>query len=502
MIADSYWMDTTTASSFPALTKPAEADVVVIGAGIAGIATAWELSRTGRSVVLVEADRVAAGVTGYTTAKLTALHGQIYANLRKSFGTDGARLYAQSQQQAVEHVARTAHELDISCELERRPAVTYAELPEHAEDLQAEAEAAREAGLPATYLAISGLPYDIAGAVQVENQAQFHPRRYLLGLLDHLVEQGTRVYERTRVVDLDEGEPCQVRTEHGDTITAHDVVVATQYPVFDRALLFARLQPHRELVVAAPIPAKADPGGMYVTQEASTRSVRTAPLGDGRRLLIVTGEKFTPGTTSVSDRFDRLAKWTRERFGVSDIAYRWAAQDNATTDGVPYIGPFHPGARHTWVATGFGGWGMSNGILAGILLSQLISGHTPEWAGLYDPRRLHPLREAPALMSAQAKVAKHFIGDRLRPSHVDSPDEIPAGTGAVVRLDGQQCAVYRKKSGETVALSARCTHLGCIVAFNDAEQTWDCPCHGSRFAADGAVQQGPATTPLESADPA
>ncbi|GAB3399010.1 FAD-dependent oxidoreductase [Flindersiella endophytica] len=505
MIADSYWMDSTPTTSFPSLAASAaspEADVVVIGAGIAGLATAWELSRAGRSVVVVEADRVAAGVTGYTTAKLTALHGLIYAKLRKSFGAEAARHYARSQQHAVDHVARTAQELGIACDLERLPAVTYAESPEQVDDLRAEAEAASEAGLPASYLTRTGLPYDVAGAVQVENQAQFHPRRYLLGLVEHLVAQGVRVYERTRVVQLDEGEPCRVHTEHGDTITAGDVVVATQYPVFDRALLFARLKPQRELVVAAPIPAEADPGGMYITPEESTRSVRTAPFGNGDsdRLLIVTGEKFTPGTAGVSERFDRLAEWTRERFGVGEIAYRWAAQDNSTTDGVPHIGPFHPGARHAWVATGFGGWGMSNGVLAGLLLAELIAGRTPEWASLYDPRRLHPLREAPALLSAQAEVARHFIGDRLRSTHVDTPSDIPPGTGAIVRVGGQQFAVHRKPTGEATALSARCTHLGCIVAFNDAEQTWDCPCHGSRFAVDGSVLQSPATAPLQAGE--
>jgi glycine/D-amino acid oxidase-like deaminating enzyme/nitrite reductase/ring-hydroxylating ferredoxin subunit len=500
MIADSYWMETTSKTTFPVLTEAADTDVAVIGGGIAGLATAWEISRTGRSVLIVEADRVAAGVTGYTTAKLTAQHGLIYAKLRKSLGAEAARHYAMSQQQAVGHVLRTAEELGISCDLERRPAVTYAESSTQLEDLRAEADAAREAGLPASFTTATGLPFQVAGAVRVEDQAQFHPRRYLLGLLERLVQQGVRVYERTRVVELSEGEPCQVRTEYGDTITANDVVVATHYPVFDRALLFTRLTPRRELVVAAPIPAEADPGGMYITDEESTRSVRTAPLANGQRLLIVTGEKFTPGTARVSERFERLSAWTRERFGVGELAYRWAAQDNGTTDGVPYIGPFHVAARHTWVATGFGGWGMSNGVLAGLLLAELMAGRTPPWAKLYDPRRLNPIREAPAFLSAQAAVGKHFIGDRLRASHVDDPSEIAAGTGAIVRVGGRQCAVYRKETGETVVLSARCTHKGCIVAFNDAEQTWDCPCHGSRFGTDGHIVQGPATEPLEAQD--
>jgi nitrite reductase/ring-hydroxylating ferredoxin subunit len=334
--------------------------------------------------------------------------------------------------------------------------------------------------------------------VRVDRQAQFHPRRYLLALARDLHRHGGVIFERTRVTGLDEGDPCRLTTETGATVTARDVVVATHYPVFDRALLFSRLTPRRELVVAAPIPADRDPAGMYITPEDSTRSVRTAPYEEGYRLLIVTGESFSPGDADVSARFDRLAAWAREKFGVERLAYRWAAQDNGTTDRLPYVGPFHPGARHTYVATGFGGWGMSNGIMASRLLSALITeAPTPAWAKLYDPRRIHPIVETPRLLAAQANVARHFIGDRLRTSHVDHVAEIPPGTGAVLRVAGERCAVYRDDDGAVHAISATCTHMGCVVHFNDAERSWDCPCHGSRFGTDGTVLEGPANKPLE-----
>jgi hypothetical protein len=282
------------------------------------------------------------------------------------------------------------------------------------------------------------------------------------------------------VVGLDEGEPCRAATEEGHTVVARDVVVPTHYPVFDRALLFSRLSPRRELVVAGPIPAERDPGGIFITPKENTRSVRTAPYRDGERLLIVTGEHFTPGTADVTERFEPLLTWTRDRFPGVNIAYRWAAQDNSTTDGLPFIGPFHPGAKHVHVATGFGGWGMSNGIMAGQMLAAAIAGDSLPWSDPYDPRRLHPLREAGPMLKLQATVARHFLGDRVRASHVDSLDEIAVGTGAVIRLGGEQLAVYRDETGALQALSARCTHLGCIVHFNDAEHAWECPCHGSR----------------------
>lgn len=496
-IAESYWMDSTEPTSYPPLQDDLTVDVAVIGGGIAGVSAAWELAEAGRTVALLEADRIAAGVTGYTTAKLSSLHSLIYADLRKSFGADAARKYAQSQQDAVEHVAAVSSRLGIECDLERVPGFTYVESPEHVDQVRAEVDAAAEAGLRASFVTDTALPFPVAGAIRVEDQAQFHPRKYLLALAGGLAGRG-RIFERSRAVGLHEGKPCRVTTENGSTVTARDVVVATHYPVFDRALLFGRLLPRRELVVAATIPVERDPGGIYLTKEQNTRSVRTAPYGDGRRLLIVTGEHFTPGAAAnVSERWQRLLAWTQERFPGAEVAFRWATQDNDTTDHLPHIGPFHVGARHVYVATGFGGWGMSTGVLAGRLLTALITGAQAPWAGLYDPRRLHPVREAVPMLKLQAKTAKHFVGDRLRGSHVDSVEAIAPGTGAVLRAGGQQCAVYRDEGGAVHALSARCTHLGCIVHFNDAERAWECPCHGSRFAVDGSVVQGPANRPLE-----
>jgi glycine/D-amino acid oxidase-like deaminating enzyme/nitrite reductase/ring-hydroxylating ferredoxin subunit len=496
--AESYWMDSTSLTAYPPITDDVEVDVAVIGGGIAGICTAWELTRAGRQVAVVEADRIVAGTTGYTTAKLTAQHSLIYDRLRSTFNVETARRYAASQLDAIDRVAAVTTELGIDCDLERLPAYTYVTSAGQVEQIRAEVDAAIAAGLPASLVTDTALPFEVAAAIRVDDQAQFHPRRYLLALAEDLTRRGGRVFERTRITGLDEGEPCRLTTEAGAIVTAREVVVATHYPIFDRAALFTRLVPRRELVVAAPIAAADDPGGMYLTTEDNTRSVRTAPWRDGQRLLIITGEHFKPGTDGVDERWRRLAEWSLAHFNTDGLAYHWAAQDNTTADTMPYVGRFHPGAEHVWVATGFNAWGMSNGVMAGRLLAALICGETLPWADIYDPRRIHPTMEAGTFLKANLTVAGHFIGDRLRPSHLDSPDDLPAGAGAIMRIAGQRCAVYRDSSGDLHAVSATCTHLGCTVAFNDAEQTWDCPCHGSRFAPDGSVLHGPATEPLAS----
>ncbi|MGP3770595.1 FAD-dependent oxidoreductase [Streptomyces sp. SDT5-1] len=501
-LRSSYWIESAPGPRFPPLEQDVDVDVAVIGAGIAGLSTAWELTRAGLSVAVLEAGRIAEGVTGHTSAKLSALHTLVYERLRRTRGAEATRHYARSQSEAVEHAFEVSELLGVDCDLERRDAYTYATEGHHLPTLRAEAGAAQAAGLPASFVTTTDLPFPVAGAVRVTGQAQFHPRKYLLGLADDLRAHGALVHENTPVFGLEEDHACHVTAETGARVTARDVVVATHYPIFDRALLFARLAPRRELVVAGPIDADRDPRGMYITPEENTRSVRTAPYAEGQRLLIVTGEKFTPGTGDTTERFERLAEWTRRHFPGVEPRYRWATQDTFPCDTTPLVGPLHPAARHTYVATGFSGWGLSGGIMAGTLLTALIKGDAkPEWAGVYDPSRVRSvLREAPRFLKNQADVATHFVGDRLRPPSVGSVDELPPDTGAVLRTQGGRSAVYRDPDGKLHALSARCTHLGCLVAFNAAERAWECPCHGSRFDIDGQVVQGPATRPLKPRD--
>lgn len=507
----SYWMVSAETPEHPMLGTDITVDVAVVGAGIAGLSVGSELARTGRSVAVLEAGRIAAAVTGGTTAKVSAAHGAIYQHFTEKLDAETAVAYATSQSLAMEHVAGTAARLGIDCDLERQPAFVYSEDESEVARLRAEADAARRAGLPATFTRDTGLPFPVAGAVRVEDQLVFHPRKYLRAVAAGLVADGGRIFENTRVTDLDEGVPgsstagsptagCVLTTEAGHRVSARHVVVTTHYPVFDRSMLFTRLTPRREFVVAAAVPETADPRAMYVSAGSDTRSLRGAPYPDGR-LLIATGAPFTPGDPRAPERLADLTEWLQSRFGVGEPEFTWAAQDNSSGDRVPFIGALHAGADRAWVATGFGGWGMTNGVLAGLLLRDLIDGRPPTWAGIYDPRRVHPTLEAGTVVKAGARTAAGLAGNaaarlRAKLDRVRSAQALAPGQAGIVSDAEGEWATYVDESGACHAVSPTCTHMGCLVSFNGAEKAWECPCHGSRFGLDGAVLQGPAAQPL------
>jgi glycine/D-amino acid oxidase-like deaminating enzyme/nitrite reductase/ring-hydroxylating ferredoxin subunit len=481
----SLWLATAPAPARRASSLPSEADVVVLGAGIAGLTTAHLLAEAGRSVLVLEANEVAAGVSGNTTAKVTAQHALIYDRL----GPPTAVRYGASQLAALDFIARTAQHID--CDFERADSHVYSTDPGRRDTLRKEADAAAAAGLPATFLDGVDLPVGAAGAVRFSGQAQFHPRRWLLGLVALIESAGGTIIEGVRATGVSEGARAIVRTTAG-AVRAKDVVVATHFPIFDRGLYFARLDPVRDLVIAGPAPS--DVPGMYLDADTH-HSVRTAPV-DGTRYLVVGGEHYRVGDhVDVAGRYERLAAWAGEKLGLTDIRYRWSAHDLSTLDGVPYVGRYHPRAKNLWVATGFGQWGMTGGVAAGLLLRDLVRGEPNDAADVFDPNRFS-LRAVGSLVANNATVAKFLAGDHVRALRAPALSDLPAGEATVTRQGASMVAAYRDDSGALHAVHARCTHLGCLVAFNNAERTWDCPCHGSRFDVDGAVIQGPAVYPL------
>ena len=488
----SIWLAADDDAGFPALDRDVRVDVAIVGGGIAGVTTALLLKRLGATVAVVEREAVAGGATGYTTAKISALQGTRLSSIRSKNGAEGAAAYAAATLDAIARIAALVEEEGIECDFERRDAFTYAGDEQEVAAVEREAEAAQEAGLPAELTTDTGLPWEVPAAVRLAGQAQFHPVRYTRGLARRVEGDGSHVFERTHVTNVHEGGPCRVVTAGGATVTAERVVVATNYPLLDRGLYFARLEPTRSYCVALPVAGDV-PQGMLITAGRPTRSLRAF-----RDHLIVGGEGHQTGAAdALPDRYEALVEFGKRHFPVGpDAPHRWSTQDGMPVDSLPYIGPYTPGSKRLYVAAGFMKWGMTNATIAAALLTDLMADRDNPHAARFDPNRVS-LRGLPSTAKLNLHAGQEFVGERLRPAEASSAGEVPAGEARVVRSGVGKIGVFRDEDGGVHGVSLRCTHLGCLLRFNDAERSWDCPCHGSRFDVDGTVLAGPATGPLE-----
>lgn len=477
--------------SLSALDGHVATDVAVVGAGITGLTTARLLSRAGRRVVVIDGGEVCAGVTGYTTAKVTALHSTIYSTLRQTWGDEVATVYGTANQSAIVAVRELVKADRIDCDLVDAPAFTYAESEDATATIEAEVDAATHAGVPVTFTTQTDLPYPVAAAVRLDGQAQFHPRKYCLGLVDAIVRDGGSVFERTRALHVDV-DKARVVTDRG-SIKATSVVLATHLPFPEVGGYFARCAPMRSYALAVELGGGAQPGGMYISVDAPTRSIRSAPYG----WIIVGGEGHKVGhDDDTVRRYEALEAWARARFSLGSVGYHWSAQDYVSADHLPFIGRLSPGSERVFVATGFGKWGMTNGTVAAMILTDLVQGIENPWAATFDSTRVAIRQGIHGVVNENVDVVRRFVGDRIAAHAAPDIEDLDTGQGAVARLDGDTVAAFRDDDSQLHVVSKTCTHLGCTVMFNTAERSWDCPCHGSRFDVDGRMLQGPAVEDL------
>lgn len=494
---DSLWSATATPPTFTPLMANVEVDVAILGGGITGLTAALFLAEAGKSVTLVEARRIGGVVSQRSTAHLTEAVDTRYSKIASDFGKDGARLVAQSSRAAIEKVAELAHAHSIPCDLLRRPGFLYTEREEDVAKLREELEAAKHAGLAVELLDHAPLPFATKGALRFPDQAQFHVQRYLAGLAAAAQGKGAQIHEETRAITVEDGEPCIVHLENGTRIRARDVIVATHKPL-NRVFLQTKVFSYRSYVLAYR--DIVFPDGLFWDTEDPYHYTSAFTI-DGVPYLIVGGEDHKTGATQeTEERFDKLHAYTKERVSVvGEPAYRWSAQVEEPVDGLPFIGR-SPASDHVFVATGFSGNGMTFGTVAAMLGSDFVLERPNAWAELYSATRVKPIASAVTYVTENVDVPLHFVSDRLHPPDATSLGEVKPGEGKHVRVRGERLAVYCDPRGELHAVSSVCTHLGCLVKFNAAETTWDCPCHGSRFDIGGKVLDGPATRPLEVRD--
>ena len=495
---ESLWLKTAPRPSIPPLQGDLTVDVCIVGGGITGITAAALLQQAGKTVALLDAGKLGNGVTGFTTAHLTEALDTRWYELIKTFGKEGARLAAQSQRAAIERIASLVEEESLDCGFRSVPGYFYCERDAGSgsnaagdAEVAREFEAARAVGLQVSLADRAPLPFATGRAVRFENQARFHPLRYCLSLAQKLLSRGAFIHEDTRAVEIRDGEPCTVHTAHG-TVTAAHVLVCTHSPVNDRFFLQTKLAQYRSYVVAARL-TQPDPqlDALFWDNQDPYHYLR---MEDG--LLLAGGEDHKVGQKAdTREPYERLRAWVRARFGAVTFEDEWSGQVVETLDGLPYVGR-NATERNVFVATGFAGNGMTHGTMAALLLRDLALGRVNPWASVYAATRIST---SGALEWARENVdfPLHLIGDKLKPAQLHALSELARGEGRLVEVDGEKLAAYRADDGKLTLLQPACTHLGCTVGWNPAEKSWDCPCHGGRFNAEGEVINGPPLTPLK-----
>jgi glycine/D-amino acid oxidase-like deaminating enzyme/nitrite reductase/ring-hydroxylating ferredoxin subunit len=490
------WIEGVSMPSTQPLSQDAECDVCVVGAGLAGISIAYALVREGRNVLVLDDGPIGGGETSRTTAHLTNVVDDRYSELARLHGTHAARLAADSHSAAIEEIEANILREGIDCAFERLDAFLFESPGRPPDELDLELDAARRAGLIVALVPQAPLPRPYPGrALRFARQAQFHPLQYLAGLARAILRGGGLIHTGTHASDIDAGPPPSVRTRAGHTVRARSVVVATNVPVHRTVKLHTKQAAYRTFAIAAAVARGTVPRALFYDTGSPYHYVRLHDRPQGP-LLIVGGEDHKVGQSDdAARRWERLEDWARQRFpSMEEVHYRWSGQVIEPVDGLAFIGRDD---GDVYVVTGDSGMGMTHCTIAGRLITDQILGRDNPWSELYDPER-KTLRAAGEFARENLNVAARY-GEHLTGGEVEDAAAIPRGQGAVIRRGLRKLALYRDAQGTLHEHSAVCPHLGCIVGWNHAERTWDCPCHGSRFDRLGHVINGPAIEDLSPA---
>lgn len=476
---ESIWRKETKIKERKPLKGSTRTEVAVIGAGMAGLLTAFMLKKKGVNVLVLEADRIAGGQTQNTTAKITIQHGLIYDKLINKFGMEKAQMYADAQTSAVKRYAEIIEKKGISCQFEELPAYLYS--TEKIEDLDKELKAAKKLGIEACITEETTLPFQTVAALKFSGQAQFQPLEFVKAIADEL-----NIYENTQVKSI---ENMEIITDWG-TVQADKIVVATHYPFINApGYYFTRMHQERSYVVALETDEKLD--GMYYGIDPDGISLRRT--GD---YLLLGGGNHRTGENHKGGRYAMLREKGASWYPDAKEAACWSAQDCMTLDGVPYIGQYSASTPDLYVATGFEKWGMSNSMVSAMLLTDQIIGRKNEWKELFTPQRFELSASAKTLFDESIHAVKGIAKEFFQIPKKEL-EEMENGHGGILEYKGDKVGVYKDLKGVTYTVSTRCPHLGCQLEWNPDEKSWDCPCHGSRFSYDGSLIDNPAMHGIE-----
>jgi glycine/D-amino acid oxidase-like deaminating enzyme/nitrite reductase/ring-hydroxylating ferredoxin subunit len=483
---------------FGELTSDVQCDVCIVGAGIAGLTTAYLLTKARKKVAVLDDGPIVSGMTQVTTAHLSDAIDDRFTKIEKWHGERGSFLAAESHGAAITCIESIVSELKIDCDFKRLDGYLFLAPGDDRDLLDEERSAARRAGLMAEMVTRCPIDYDTGPAIRFPNQGRFHPLKYLSALAQTIKKNGGQIFTHSHAESVEGGKDAKVKVgKH--TVRADAIVVATNTPINDMFAIHTKQAPYMTYAIGARVPKDSVTDALYWDTLEAYHYVRLQPMND-HDVLIVGGEDHKTGQADDTDqRHARLEAWSRARFPMmDDIEFTWAGQVMETIDGLAFIGRNPGDEENVFIATGDSGMGITHGTIAGMLLTDLILGKQNQWETIYDPSR-KPVRAAHNFAKENLNVAMKYA-EWLTPSEVSSFDQIKFGSGAVMRRGLRKVAVYRDEAGKACEMSAVCPHLGCIVHWNEAEKSWDCPCHGSRFKSRGEVFNGPANVNLSPAE--
>lgn len=492
----SYWRESVDIGKYPAVDENMSFDVGIVGGGITGITLAYLLSDYDISVCVIEADQLLSGTTGNTTAKITTQHGLIYNELINQYGIEFAQQYYEANKRALQFINDTVVKHHIDCQLQEANAYLYSIESQNTEKLEKELLAYEKLRILGDITKQTELPFDLT-ALKMERQAHFHPLRYLQHLINYCIENSVSFFENTRAIAIEYSKKPIIVCENEHRITCKYVVQASHYPFFDGQQFFP-LKMYAERSYALLAKTNTIVKDMYVSIDESVRSIRPTTVNNETQLIIA-GENHRTGASELptNDHYELLAHFTDQHFHLEQIINYWSAQDYTTIDQIPYIGTITKEKQNVFVATGYRKWGMTNGTNAALMIKNLILEQEDEYIDIFAPYR--DMKFDPSfkkIVSYNVEVAKHLIKGKFDNTN-EEIKQLKDDEAIITMMEGQRIGVYKDTSGELHAVDTTCTHLGCELDWNEAEKSWDCPCHGSRFSYKGDVLNGPAVKNLK-----
>lgn len=499
---NSLWLNEKTIEDFHKLEKDLETQVCIIGAGIFGISTAYYLTQKGYNVIILERDKIANKVTGHTTAKITSQHGLIYHYLLNQYGEEFARKYYLANQKSIQEIEKIITQNQIDCDFERQISCVYTTNKSESDKINEELYALKELDIEASKIEEAPLPFEIVSGVEFKNQAQFNPIKYIEGLVKQIIDAKGKIFENTICYDIKRDEDNYICYTEGNTVKAKYVVLASHYPFINfPGVYFAKMYQSSSYVIGIDTKSELF-DGMYINIQSPIYSFRTAKDEDKEILLLGGGDHKTGENISYKDSYGLLEEKAKQWYPNCEIKYRWSTRDCVTLDKIPYIGEFSNTLPNMYVGTGFNKWGMTSSNVAARIITDKIAGKENEYSEVFEATRLNPIVNKDEVKNIVSQTVKSLVVERIEKSEKVindeiSLDDIKQESGQIVELNGEKVGVYKDIEGKIFGVKPVCTHLGCILNWNDADKTWDCPCHGSRFDYTGKNIYNPALKDLE-----